>query len=68
LPEKRKIYFVSDVHLGAPALTNNHEREMLFVQWLDEIKDDASELYLLGDIFDFWYEYAIRIGSDFAYQ
>jgi UDP-2,3-diacylglucosamine hydrolase len=57
LPEKGKIYFVSDVHLGAPALTNNHEREMLFVQWLDEIKNDVAELYLMGDIFDFWYEY-----------
>ena len=57
MPEKGKIYFASDVHLGAPALTNNREREMLFVSWLDEIKEDVSELYLLGDIFDFWYEY-----------
>ncbi len=48
---------MSDVHLGAPALSNNRERELLFAQWLDEIKDDVSELYLLGDIFDFWYEY-----------
>ena len=54
---KGKIYFVSDVHLGAPALKNNHEREMLFVQWLDEIKHDVKELYLVGDIFDFWFEY-----------
>ncbi len=52
-----KTYFVSDVHLGAPALKNNHEREMLFARWLDEIKHDADELYLLGDIFDFWFEY-----------
>jgi UDP-2,3-diacylglucosamine hydrolase len=57
LPKKGKIYFVSDVHLGAPALKNNREREMLFVRWLDEIKHDVAELYLLGDIFDFWYEY-----------
>lgn len=57
MPGKGKIYFISDVHLGAPALTNNLEREKLFAQWLDEIKDDAAELYLLGDIFDFWYEY-----------
>ncbi len=54
---KKKIYFVSDVHLGAPALNNNRERELLFVQWLDEIKEDVAELYLMGDIFDFWYEY-----------
>lgn len=57
MSEKGKIYFVSDVHLGAPALNNNRERELLFTRWLDEIKDDISELYLMGDIFDFWYEY-----------
>jgi UDP-2,3-diacylglucosamine hydrolase len=57
LAEKGKIYFVSDVHLGAPALTNNHERELLFASWLDSIKDDVEELYLMGDIFDFWWEY-----------
>ena len=54
---KKKIYFVSDVHLGAPALSNNKEREILFSQWLDAIKSDVSELFLMGDIFDFWYEY-----------
>ncbi len=55
--QKGKIYFVSDVHLGAGALDNNLEREKLFVQWLDEIKKDASMLFLMGDIFDFWFEY-----------
>jgi len=57
LIEKGKIYFISDVHLGAPALNNNHEREMLFAGWLDSINDDVQELYLMGDIFDFWWEY-----------
>jgi len=57
LSVNKKIYFVSDVHLGAPALKDNKEREMLFAQWLDEIKQDAGELFLMGDIFDFWYEY-----------
>lgn len=57
MSEKGLIYFVSDVHLGAPALKNNRERELLFTRWLDEIKNDVSELYLMGDIFDFWYEY-----------
>lgn len=54
---KGKIYFVSDVHLGAPALNNNRKREVLFAKWLDEIKNDVAELYLMGDIFDFWFEY-----------
>ncbi len=57
MTEKGKIYFVSDVHLGAPALSNNHERELRFARWLDSINDDVKELYLMGDIFDFWWEY-----------
>ncbi len=54
---KNKTYFVSDIHLGAPALNDNREREMLFVSWLDEIKNDAKQLFLVGDIFDYWFEY-----------
>ncbi len=57
MSKKGLIYFVSDVHLGAPALKNNRERELLFASWLDDIKDDVAELYLMGDIFDYWYEY-----------
>lgn len=53
----KKIYFISDVHLGAPALNNNPEREKLFVSWLEQAGKDASEIFLLGDIFDFWHEY-----------
>lgn len=53
----KKVYFASDLHLGLP----NHElslpREKLFIKWLDEIKHDTAELYLVGDIFDFWFEY-----------
>lgn len=55
--ENKKIYFVSDTHLGAPALNNNREREQIFVKWMDEVKDDAEEIFLMGDIFDFWFEY-----------
>lgn len=57
MTKTEKIYFVSDVHLGAPALKNNQEREKYFIRWLDEIKEDVTELFLLGDIFDFWFEY-----------
>lgn len=53
----KKIYFASDFHLGVP----NHEktlvREKLIVKWLDEIKHNAQEIYLMGDVFDFWFEY-----------
>lgn len=53
----KKIYFVSDAHLGASALNNNREREKRLIEWLDGIQADCSVLFLLGDIFDFWFEY-----------
>jgi len=54
---KNKIYFVSDSHLGVPDYASSLEREKLLVKWLDSIKADAKEIYLLGDIFDYWFEY-----------
>lgn len=53
-----KIYFASDFHLGAHPRSTTRERESRIVRWLDAIKTDAAELYLMGDIFDFWFEYA----------
>jgi UDP-2,3-diacylglucosamine hydrolase len=50
-------YFAADVHLGLPPETDSRSRERLFVTWLDSIKSDAKEIFLLGDIFDFWFEY-----------
>lgn len=61
-----KIYFASDVHLGLPNNKESLKREKLFVKWLDEIKDDAKEIYLLGDIFDFWFEYKRTIPKGFS--
>ena len=54
---KDKIYFASDFHLGSPNLKESHKRERLIVQWLTEIEKDAKAIYLVGDIFDFWFEY-----------
>ncbi len=56
LPNK-KIYFLSDFHLGAPDHVSSLEREKLLVKFLDEIQEDAEEIFLVGDMFDFWYEY-----------
>lgn len=53
----KKIYFVSDFHLGIDAEIPSGEREKKIVRWLDIIKEDAKELYLVGDVFDYWYEY-----------
>src|SRR5690606_29317444 len=53
-----KIYFASDFHLGVPRQDMHYTREKHIVHWLDHIKADAAELYLMGDVFDFWFEYA----------
>ena len=52
-----KIYFLSDFHLGAPDHLSSLEREKIIVQFLEEIKEQADEIFLVGDMFDFWYEY-----------
>ncbi len=51
------IYFISDLHLGAPDLAASHERERRFLRWLDACVDDMEALYVVGDLFDFWFEY-----------
>lgn len=53
----KKIYFLSDFHLGAPDTTSSLIREKRIIRFLDEIKTDAEEIFILGDLFDFWYEY-----------
>ena len=64
--ERTKIYFVSDAHFGVDSGLSSEVRENLFVEWLDSIKSDASELYLLGDIFDFWFEYTYVVPRGFV--
>ena len=63
---KEKIYFASDFHLGSPNLKDSLKREKLIVCWLDEIKKDSKAIYLLGDIFDFWFEYRKVIPKGFV--
>ncbi|MBN8720215.1 MAG: UDP-2,3-diacylglucosamine diphosphatase [Sediminibacterium magnilacihabitans] len=53
----KKIYFLSDFHLGAPDFDGSLVREKKVVGFLDSIKQDAAEIFIVGDIFDFWYEY-----------
>ena len=54
---RNKIYFASDFHLGAGTFAKSREREDRIVRWLESIKSDAAELFLVGDVFDFWFEY-----------
>lgn len=51
------IYFISDAHLGSRIVTNPREHEMRLVNWLDKVKKDAEAIFMLGDMFDFWFEY-----------
>jgi len=57
LPQGKKLYFASDFHLGIPNHSASLARERRIVRWLDEIKHDAAVLYLVGDLFDTWFEY-----------
>lgn len=61
-----KIYFASDFHLGVPDQEKSRERERTLVKWLDQIAKDASEVYLVGDLFDFWYEYETVVPKGFV--
>jgi UDP-2,3-diacylglucosamine hydrolase len=64
--ENKKIYFASDQHLGAPTAAASFPREKKFVAWLDEIKEDAEAIFLLGDLFDFWFEYKTVVPKGFV--
>ena len=66
LKEGEKIYFSSDNHLGAPNHAESLVREKRFVDWLDSIKDDAKVIFLLGDLFDFWFEYKKVVPKGFV--
>lgn len=66
MEKKEKIYFISDVHLGASALNNNKERERHLVKWLRHIESEATELFLVGDIFDYWFEYNAVVPKGFT--
>ena len=62
----KKKYFISDLHLGSP----NHEaslvREKKFVAWLEEVSKDADEIFLVGDVVDFWFEYKHAVPRGFV--
>ena len=66
MASKEKIFFASDFHLGLPAGSDPRDRERKVVEWLEEIAGDAREIYLLGDIFDFWWEYKRVVPKGFT--
>ncbi|GGB86674.1 UDP-2,3-diacylglucosamine hydrolase [Flavobacterium suaedae] len=66
MDKNKKIYFASDQHLGAPTPEKSFIREKKFVKWLDEVKKDADAIFLLGDLFDFWFEYKTVVPKGFV--
>ena len=66
IPSNKKIYFSSDNHLGAPSQKESLVREKIFIEWLDSIKNDAEIIFLLGDLFDFWFEYKEAVPKGFT--
>jgi UDP-2,3-diacylglucosamine hydrolase len=60
------IYFVSDAHLGSLLVKDNRAHEKKLVDWLDKVKIDAEVIYLMGDIFDFWFEYKTVVPKGFV--
>ena len=66
MEDRNKIFFASDFHLGLPAGSNPIDREKRIVKWLNSIAPEAKEIYLLGDIFDFWWEYKLVVPKGFT--
>ncbi|MBJ2174048.1 UDP-2,3-diacylglucosamine diphosphatase [Aureibaculum sp. A20] len=66
IPSNKKIYFASDQHLGLPNHKDSLVREKIFIKWLDTVKQDAEAIFLLGDLFDFWFEYKKVVPKGFV--
>lgn len=62
----KKIFFASDFHLGADAVLSSRERERQIVRWLDSIAPEAEAVYLVGDLFEFWFEYRTVIPKGYT--
>lgn len=63
---QKNIYFLSDFHLGAPDAKNSLEREKRICRFLDSIKNSASEIFIVGDMFDFWFEYSTVVPKGYV--
>jgi UDP-2,3-diacylglucosamine hydrolase len=63
---RKKIYFLSDAHLGSWAIEHRRTHERRLVSFLDKIKDEAAAVYMLGDMFDFWYEFRYVVPKGFT--
>ncbi|MFN8775479.1 MAG: UDP-2,3-diacylglucosamine diphosphatase [Flavobacteriales bacterium] len=66
MESSKRIYFASDFHLGVPSFEESLNREKEVVRWLNQCRRDASEIFLVGDVFDFWFEYRRAVPRGFT--
>ena len=66
LASGKKVYFLSDFHLGAPNEVESRKREDRLVRFLQEARKDAAAVFIVGDIFDFWFEYKTVVPKGFV--
>ena len=66
IPEGKKIYFLSDFHLGIPDHSSSITRERKVVSFLEKASADAAVIFILGDLFDFWFEYKTVVPKGFV--
>ena len=64
-PDK-KVYFLSDFHLGTPDAASSLQREKKIIRFLESIRHDAAEIFIVGDLFDFWFEYSTVVPRGFV--
>ena len=62
----KNVYFLADAHLGSLAIPHQRMQERRLVRFLDSIKTKAAAVYLLGDMFDYWYEYRYVVPKGFT--
>lgn len=63
---RNKVYFLADAHLGSKSHADSIETERKLCRWLDSVRDDAAVIFLMGDIFDYWYEYRYVVPRGFT--
>ena len=63
---KKRVYFLSDAHLGSRAIEHSRTQERRLVNFLESIRHDAAAIYLMGDMFDFWYEFKLVVPKGYT--
>lgn len=66
MSSRKKYFFASDFHLGLSAKTVSEDRERKIIRWLTSIQSEAKSIFLVGDLFDFWFEYKTTVPKGYV--